>query len=104
MGLTTITTGPTQGTLAKADGLEIADVRQEVPATSAMRPTEPAVQAVASAGPVANKIISQHWRDPNDFSSATKQKQTGQTGSSKKGNSSIGKGIELSIGPNLQSR
>jgi len=42
--------------------------------------------AVASAPPpVANKIISRHWHDPNAFSSATKPKQTKQTASSKKG-------------------
>ena len=84
--LTTISTGLTQDALGKADRLEITYVRQEVPATSALQPTEPVVPTVASAPPpVANKIISRHWHDPNAFSSATKPKQTRQTASSKKG-------------------
>src|SRR5882762_1089121 len=84
--LTTISTGLTQDTLGKADRLEITYVRQEVPATSALQPTEPVVPTVAPAPPpVANKIISRHWHDPNAFSSATKPKQTKQTASSKKG-------------------
>jgi hypothetical protein len=75
-----------QDTLGKADRLEITYVRQEVPATSALQPTEPVVPTVASAPPpVANKIISRHWHDPNAFSSATKPKQTKQTASSKNG-------------------
>jgi hypothetical protein len=85
--LTTIRTGLTQDTLGKADRLEITYVRQEVPATSALQPTEPVVPTVAPAPPppVANKIISRHWHDPNAFSSATKPKQTKQAASSKKG-------------------
>jgi hypothetical protein len=77
----------TQDTLGKADRLEITFVRQEVPATSALQPTEPVVPAVASAPPppVANKIISRHWHDPNAFSSAIKPKQTKQAALSKKG-------------------
>src|SRR6476620_2753982 len=81
--LTTISTGLTQDTLGKADRLEITYVRQEVRATSALQPTQPVVPAVASAPPpVANKIVSRHWHDPNAFS---KPKQTKQTTSSKKG-------------------
>jgi hypothetical protein len=84
--LTTIGTGLTQDTLGKADRLEITNVRQEVPAASALQPTEPVVLAVASAPPpVANKIISRHWHDPNAFSSVTNSKQTKQPASSKKG-------------------
>jgi hypothetical protein len=75
--LTTISTGLTQDALGKADRLEITYVRQDVPATSALQPTEPVVPTVASAPPpVENKIISRHWHDPNAFSSATKPKQT----------------------------
>jgi hypothetical protein len=84
--LTTTSTDLTQDTLGKADRLEITYVRQEVPATSTLQPTEPVVPTVASAPPpVANKIVSRHWHDPNAFSSATKPKQTKQTASSKKG-------------------
>jgi len=85
--LTTISTGLTQDALGKADRLEITYVRQDVPAASALQPTEPVVPTVASAPPppVENKIISRHWHDPNAFSSATKPKQTKQTASSKKG-------------------
>jgi hypothetical protein len=83
---TTTSTDLTQDTLGKADRLEITYVRQEVPATSTLQPTEPVVPTVASAPPpVANKIVSRHWHDPNAFSSATKPKQTKQTASSKKG-------------------
>jgi hypothetical protein len=84
--LTTTGTDLTQDTLGKADRLEITYVRQEVPATSTLQPTEPVVPTVASAPPpVENKIISRHWHDPNAFSSTTKPKQTKQTASSKKG-------------------
>ena len=84
---TTSGTGLTQDALGKADRLEITYVRQEVPAASALQPTEPVVPTAASAPPppVANKIISRHWHDPNAFSSATKSKQTRQTASSRKG-------------------
>ena len=84
---TTGGTGLTQDALGKADRLEITYVRQEVPATSVLQPTEPVVPTVAPAPPppVANKIISRHWHDPNAFSSAKKPKQTQQTASSKKG-------------------
>jgi hypothetical protein len=83
---TTSGTDLTQDALGKADRLEITYVRQEVPANSVLQPTEPVVPTVASAPPpVANKIISRHWHDPNAFSSAKKPKQTQQTASSKKG-------------------
>ncbi len=83
---TTSGTGLTQDALGKADRLEITYVRQEVPATSVLQPTEPVVPTIASAPPpVTNKIISRHWHDPNAFSSAKKPKQTQQTASSKKG-------------------
>jgi hypothetical protein len=74
MDLPTIGTGLTQDTLGKADRLEITYVRQEVAAASALHPTKPVVPAVASPPPpVANKIISRHWHEPNAFSSAKKQ-------------------------------
>jgi hypothetical protein len=83
---TTIGTHLIQDALGKSDRLEIAYVRQEVPAATVLQPIEPVIPAVASVPPtVENKIISRHWRDPNAFSSATKPKQTKQTASGKKG-------------------
>src|SRR5258707_3048798 len=77
--LKSIGAGLTQDTLRKADRLEITYVRQEVPAPSALQPTEPVVPTILSVTPAAeNKIISRHWHDPNAFSSAAKSKQTGQ--------------------------
>jgi hypothetical protein len=103
--LTTMSTGLTQDSLGKADRLEITYVRQEVPAPSALQPTEPVVPAPASAPPpVANKIISRHWHDPKAFSSATKPKRTKQTTSSKKGKMVDRKDNQAAIVPNLQSR
>jgi hypothetical protein len=102
---TTSGTGLTQDTLGKADRLEITYVRQEVPAASALQPTEPVVSAVASAPPpVANKIISRHWHDPNASSSATTPKQAKQTASSKKDKIVDRKGNQAAIVPSLQSR
>src|SRR5258708_18613199 len=46
--LTTVGAGFTQDTLNKADRLQINYVRQEVPAPSALQPTEPGVPAVSS--------------------------------------------------------
>lgn len=80
--LTTVGAGLTQDTLSKADRLEITYVRQEVPAPSALQPTESVVPAVSSDTPaVENKIISRHWHDPNAFSSAAKSNQSRQTAS-----------------------
>jgi hypothetical protein len=83
---TTVGTGLVQDTLSKADRLEITYVRQEMPAPSALQPAELIVPAVSSpTPPVANKIISRHWRDPNAFSaSAAKTEQTRQTAPDKK--------------------
>jgi hypothetical protein len=76
---TTVGTGLAEDTLHKADRLEITNVRQEALAVSALLPIDPVVPAVAPAPPpVANKIISRHWHDPNAFSPATKPKQTKQ--------------------------
>jgi hypothetical protein len=83
--LTTIGAELTQDTLRKADRLQITYVRQEVPAPSALQPTEPVVPTISSVPPAAeNKIISRHWHDPNPFSSAAKSKQTRQTASNNK--------------------
>jgi hypothetical protein len=82
---TTVGTGLTQDALSKSDRLEITNVRQEVPAPPALRPAEPIVPAVSSVPPpIANKIISRHWHDPNAFLSGTKEKQTKQTALNKK--------------------
>ena len=85
-GETTVGTGLVPDTLSKADRLEITYVRQEVPAPSAVQPAELIVPAVSSVTvPVANKIISRHWRDPNALStSAAKTKPTKQTAADKK--------------------
>jgi hypothetical protein len=80
----TFGTGHLQDTLSKADRLEITYVRQEVPAPSALQPAELVVPAVSSVTPpVANKIISRHWRDPN-AASAAKTKPARQTAADKK--------------------
>ena len=84
--LTTVGAGLTQDTLRKADRLQITYVRQEVPAPSALQPTEPVVPTISSVTPAAeNKIISRHWHDPNAFSSAAKPKQSRQTAANNKG-------------------
>ena len=83
--LTTIGVGLTQDTLRKADRLEITYVRQEVPAPSALQPTEPVVPTISSVTlAVENKIIGRHWHDPNSFLSAAKSKQSRQTASNNK--------------------
>ena len=83
---TTIGSSLTQDTLSKADRLEITYVRQDVPARSALQPTEPIVPAVSSVPrPVETKIVSRHWHDPNAISSPPdKAKQPKQTGTNKK--------------------
>jgi hypothetical protein len=83
---TTVGTDLAQDTLSKADRLEITYVRQDVPARSALQPTEPIVPAVSSVPrPVETKIVSRHWHDPNAISSPPdKAKQPKQTGTNKK--------------------
>jgi hypothetical protein len=62
----TVGVGLAQDTLSKADRLEITYARPELPARSALQPTEPIVPAVTSAPPpVETKIIRRHWHDPN---------------------------------------
>jgi hypothetical protein len=82
----TVGVGLAQDTLSKADRLEITYARPELPARSALQPTEPIVPAVTSAPPpVETKIIRRHWHDPNAISSsAAKSKQTKQAGPNKK--------------------
>jgi hypothetical protein len=82
----------TQDTLGKADRLEIAYVRREMPAASALQPSEPIAPPVASVDPpAASQIVSRHWHDPNAVSSATKPKQTKQTAWNKKSKTDDGK-------------
>jgi len=103
MDQTTAGTDLAEVTLRKADRLETTNVRQEVPAVSDIRPIEPLVPAVAPAPPpVANKIISRHWRDPNAFSTATKPKHTKQT--AKKNKTVDRKTVQAADHPNLQKR
>jgi hypothetical protein len=103
MGQMTVGTDLAEGTLRKADRLEIASVRQEVPAVSAIRPIEPLVPAVSpTPPPIANKIISRHWHDPNAFSTATKPKQTKQT--ARKNRIVDRKAVQAADHPNLQNR
>src|SRR5229473_3080279 len=63
---TTIGTGSAQDPLTKADRLEFARVRPEIPAQFALRPTVPLTPpAPISVPPVETKIVSRDWRDPN---------------------------------------
>jgi hypothetical protein len=82
----------TQDTLRKADRLEIAYVRREMPAASALQPSEPIAPPVASAHPpAAGQIVARHWHDPNAVSSGTRRKQTKQAASNKKRKTDEGK-------------
>ena len=88
----TVGTDLTQDTLSKADRLEIAYVRREMPAASALQPSEPIAPPVTLVlPPAASQIVSRHWHDPNAVSSATKPKHTKQTASNKKSNANDGK-------------
>src|ERR1700675_4147241 len=73
----TVGVGLAQDTLSKADRLEITYARPELPARSALQPTEPIVPAVTSAPPpVETKIIRRQWHDLNAISSSVpKSKQ-----------------------------
>lgn len=82
----------TQDTLSKADRLEIAYVRREMPAASALAPSELIAPPVASVDPpAASQIVSRHWHDPNAISSGMTRKQTKQTASNKKSKTNDGK-------------
>jgi hypothetical protein len=87
---TTTGTGSTQDPLTKADRLEFTYVRPEIPAPSALRPTEPLISPVP---PVETKIVSRDWRDPDFTASlAGKSKQPAQMATGKKGKSVDAKG------------
>ncbi len=83
---TTIGADPGQGTLTKADRLEIAYVPPEPPAPPALQPVEPLRSPIPSNVQQAEpKITSRHWHDPNaPVSSAAKKKQTKQAVRDKK--------------------
>src|SRR6267154_145056 len=84
---TTIGAGSAQDPLTKADRLEFAGVRPEIPAQSALRPTEPLIPPVpTSVPPVETKIVSRDWHDPDaTASSAAKSKQPARMATGKKG-------------------
>jgi hypothetical protein len=78
---TTIGTGSAQDPLTKADRLEFAYVRPEIPVQS------------ASVPPVETKIVSRDWRDPDVTASlAEKSRQPAQMATGKKGKSVHPKG------------
>ena len=82
----------TQDTLSKADRLEIAYVRREMPAVSALQPSEPIAPPIAMVNsPAATQIVARHWHDPNALSSGIKRIQTKQTASNKKSRTDDGK-------------
>jgi hypothetical protein len=91
---TTIGTGSVQDPLTKADRLEFAHVRPEIPVQSALRPTEPLISPVqTSVPPVETKIVSRDWHDPDVTASlAGKSKQPAQMATGKKGKSVHPKG------------
>jgi hypothetical protein len=91
---TTIGTGSVQDPLTKADRLEFARVRPEIPAQSALEPTEPLSPPVPTSGlPVKTKIVSRDWHDPDATASlAGKSKQLAPMATGKKAKSVHPKG------------
>jgi hypothetical protein len=83
---TTIGTGSAQDPLTKADRLEFAYGRPEIPVQSALRPTEPLISSVPTGvPPVETKIVSRDWHDPDVTASlAGKSKQSAQMATGKK--------------------
>jgi hypothetical protein len=75
-----------QDTLSKADRLEITYVRHEIQSQPALPAIEPVIPVVTPPDPPTEaKIISRHWRDPNAFSSSSKDsRQTKPTDTNKK--------------------
>jgi hypothetical protein len=86
---TTIGTGSAQDPLTKADRLEFARVRPEIPAQSALQPTEPLIPpAPAIVPPVETKIVKRDWHDPDaTASSVAKSKQPARMATGRKGKS-----------------
>ena len=77
---TTVGIGHDQDTLNKADRLEINYVLQEIPSQTVLQSVEPAAPVVtAPSRPIETKIMGRHWRDPNAFSSSTKDSQRTDT-------------------------
>src|SRR6266851_3998691 len=86
---TTIGTGTAQDPLTKADRLEFAGVRPEIPAQFALRPTVPLTPPVPTSVPaVETKIVSGDWHDPDATASLTgKSKKPTRMAAGKKGKS-----------------
>ena len=91
---TTIGTGSAQDPLTKADRLEFAGGRPEIPAQFALRPTVPLTPpAPASVPAVETKIVSRDRHDPNATASlAGKSKQPARMATGKKAKSVGAKG------------
>jgi hypothetical protein len=83
--------GLTQEPLAKADRLQITNVRQEVPSEPGLQPIEPSVLEVPDSASLKETIIvNRHWHDPNDSNYATaRSKQFGRTVNTNKGKSAV---------------
>jgi hypothetical protein len=87
---TTIGTGSAQDPLTKADRLEFARVRPEVPAQPLIAPVP------ASVPPVETKIVSRDWHDPDATASlAGKSKQPKRMAAGKKRKSVDAKGSRI---------
>ena len=86
---TTIGTGTAQDPLTKADRLEFARVRPEIPVQLALRPTMPLTPPVpTSVLAVETKIVSRDWHDPNATASlAGKSRQPARMATGKKAKS-----------------
>jgi len=86
---TTIGTGTAQDPLTKADRLELARVRPEIPVQLALRPTVPLTPPVPASVPaVETRIVSRDRHDPNATASlAGKSRQHAQTATGRKAKS-----------------
>jgi hypothetical protein len=86
---TTIGTGSAQDPLTKADRLEFARARPEIPAQFALRPTVPLTSPAPTSVPaVETKIASRDRHDPNATASlAGKSKQPARMTTGKKAKS-----------------
>jgi hypothetical protein len=83
---TTIGTGSAQDPLTKTDRVAFVRGRPEIPAQSALRPTEPLIPpAPTIVPPRETKIVSRDWHDPDaTASSAAKSKQPARMATGKK--------------------